>query len=769
MESTTRRFADIDFELLKQIDRDIDEAMELGAWSLDLFTSLYDKGTIAAAGNLEALRFLIEVAEPDWPVEPRKGFGVRRLPREIREIIRLLSDGWEPFLALPKGTALSWKDQAIAVNEVEVLLQPDTARLIANLRPETPARPDDFNNQRGIIRDTIEVEFAYGWKLRSSIAILTHRKAKTTKSKHSITYQFQAHDVHISHKKAQPHIWVIPLGIDVSIPVLRNVFQERIMFSESGWSSSSKSIGLRLQGVFSYVLLKIEKSDNTTPAFLIIENLNETHNEDFINHDILALQFALGQSLPLGLAYGLHGSNVTAVRQVANWASSKAKIQTIPLTPEMGSSQQWFVDFFHKLSRALQDGNNNALAAVLHLFLRSLDSLLDVSLQEILSGIAILSRHLNADMRATHGNRAKTYLDAYGISLPDVVHKKIDYAAEQLAMRGEITLGASLDQISKSVDLRDEIRTVLVAMISAKIGYRGPIVGDRFTGRSPSWWPRSTETADVANWSASLSPEDARYGANSDDILILMERPEHETIARWLLTAASIPFTRLKFGSIGHEGLLRNIKEIAKGRSRIFVIASSQVSHLPTGIELLRSELSLEASHVLLCPAVPYMEAWMLADDDLLRRQDLAEATRRRVLELLPEELFDARTLTHQIFGPPDCWHELPSPDVYRAAERSPSLRRFISGVADALGIKANLPAQAVSRSISRSAIAGLIRDLLDKDTIAWRTSDDNNLTAEALAREVEQGTETGRQYTVDLISMMINTLSRTARRKSHQ
>ena len=163
------------------------------------------------------------------------------------------------------------------------------------------------------------------------------------------------------------------------------------------------------------------------------------------------------------------------------------------------------------------------------------------------------------------------------------------------------------------------------------------------------------------------------------------------------------------------------------------------------------------------------MEAWLFADDDLVRQQILDDTTQRQVLEHLPEELSDARTLAHRIFGPPDLWSDISRPDVYRAAERSPSLRRFLELLTTVLDIKVDFPAQSVSRAISRNAIAGLIRDLLDKDTIAWRTADESIFTAEALAREVEQGTETGRQYTVDLISMMINTLSRNARRKGSQ
>jgi len=70
-------------------------------------------------------------------------------------------------------------------------------------------------------------------------------------------------------------------------------------------------------------------------------------------------------------------------------------------------------------------------------------------------------------------------------------------------------------------------------------------------------------------------------------------------------------------------------------------------------------------------------------------------------------------------------------------------------------------------RTISRDAIAGLIREMMPADAIAWQTSDGDTYTAEEISREVEEGTEIGHQYARDIMRVAIDFLRRQARRNS--
>lgn len=62
-----------------------------------------------------------------------------------------------------------------------------------------------------------------------------------------------------------------------------------------------------------------------------------------------------------------------------------------------------------------------------------------------------------------------------------------------------------------------------------------------------------------------------------------------------------------------------------------------------------------------------------------------------------------------------------------------------------------------------REAVARLLREL-PPDTVAWRTTS-GSYTAEALAAEVESGTDVGRQYAADIVRVCRDLLGRQARR----
>jgi hypothetical protein len=261
-------------------------------------------------------------------------------------------------------------------------------------------------------------------------------------------------------------------------------------------------------------------------------------------------------------------------------------------------------------------------------------------------------------------------------------------------------------------------------------------------------------------------PEDAAHGVRDDQVLVLVADPSHAEVIRWLVRAADLPESLLVVASAcSADDLREQVSHVRALGDRVLVVADAPRGHVPTASAHLRSELNLAAESVIVIPAVPCVESWLLADDELVAAASTDDDTRRRATESLPDDVQDSRSLAHQIFGPPELWRTLPRPDVFRGADRSPSLRHFIDVLATRLGVSRNLPARSVARGLSRDAIAGLIRSLLPDDAIAWRTSDGSIYTAAELAREIEQGTEDGRQYSVDLVSMMINTLSRSAKR----
>jgi hypothetical protein len=97
---------------------------------------------------------------------------------------------------------------------------------------------------------------------------------------------------------------------------------------------------------------------------------------------------------------------------------------------------------------------------------------------------------------------------------------------------------------------------------------------------------------------------------------------------------------------------------------------------------------------------------------------------------------------------------------------RSPSLRHFLSWIAKSLNVQIDLPLESAERTISRDAIAGLIREMMPGEVVAWKTCDGHTYTADDISREVEQGTDVGHQYARDVLRVAIDSLRRQARQR---
>jgi hypothetical protein len=80
--------------------------------------------------------------------------------------------------------------------------------------------------------------------------------------------------------------------------------------------------------------------------------------------------------------------------------------------------------------------------------------------------------------------------------------------------------------------------------------------------------------------------------------------------------------------------------------------------------------------------------------------------------------------------------------------------------------VKLDLPVESAERTISRDAIAGLVREMMPGDVVAWKTSNGHTYTADDISREVEQGSDVGHQYARDVLRVAIDFLQRQARRR---
>jgi hypothetical protein len=103
--------------------------------------------------------------------------------------------------------------------------------------------------------------------------------------------------------------------------------------------------------------------------------------------------------------------------------------------------------------------------------------------------------------------------------------------------------------------------------------------------------------------------------------------------------------------------------------------------------------------------------------------------------------------------------------NVERASARSPSLRTFLIGLGDLLGVPMRVASESVGRSLSRNVLSSLLAEVLPSDTVVWRTTDGGVYTAGDLRHHMEQGDEIGQQYASDLLRVSRDFLRRAAGR----
>ena len=255
-----------------------------------------------------------------------------------------------------------------------------------------------------------------------------------------------------------------------------------------------------------------------------------------------------------------------------------------------------------------------------------------------------------------------------------------------------------------------------------------------------------------------------------DRITLLVEGPYDQLIVGWVFEAAGFPGERIDVVVAGGKGSLRRRLE---GQPRDEAARSAALIDLdersvPDAQARAREQVGDPLARVF-C-AVPVIEAWLFADDRLAEAQCARDAEALAILRRIPmpEEIPTPKELARSLFGRPEHCAWLRTMNVPRAAARSPSLRTFLVGIGEMLGVPVPAASESVGRSLSRNVLSGLLAEVLPSETVVWRTTDGDVFTAGELRHHIEMGDELGQQYASDLLRVARDFLRRTAARKEH-
>jgi hypothetical protein len=256
--------------------------------------------------------------------------------------------------------------------------------------------------------------------------------------------------------------------------------------------------------------------------------------------------------------------------------------------------------------------------------------------------------------------------------------------------------------------------------------------------------------------------------AEHERLTLLVEGRDDQTLVPWILEAAGLPTDRIDFVvAVEKMAVRERVKSLAQGnRANVAVLIDLDERSVPDAQARAREQLGDPPVRVF-C-AVPAIEAWLFADDQLAEAQcakdEEALAVLRRIP--LPEEIPTPKALARTLFGLPQHCAWLRAMNVERASARSPSLRAFLVGLGEMLGVPMPVASESVGRSLSRNVLSGLLAEVLPADTVVWRTTDGDAYTAGDLRHHIELGDEIGQQYASDLLRVSRDFLRRTAGRR---
>lgn len=812
----------IDFAALQLLDAEAKALIEAGQWTREHFESLWARALEASGEDESLLDFLSLPAEPEWLAaednEKRVGHGFRRISGLVADVICRLKGGWAPRVVLSRAKGVVWNDRPMMSARADVEWGEDGVRLHATSDGDDVSwllHHEILDPEPGsIVRSSFRTEHAGNWSLEVTNASVESLVRKHGKKEGT----FEAHGSGWNARCASlaPSVWVAPIHRPLKLR-LTNLYFSQYFSVNNAYGGGERGWHCRLLGSYAYNFVTIKESKQET-QYMIVEPLGAENLEvELLYRDLVALRFLLGGSVSISEFYGLHDLDIVACIGLSSSEPSRLSENRIPAIADgPGSHWSWLGPFFTKLSSASRQDDWATMVALLDAYSNSRHGTIDNNVLMLHAAVTSFAQwklrdagerpslvrtsdawnswaaaHLEELAKVAGPASAKELLAniksaaelsprqsleralaKLKIDVPKDLLDEVYFYDEKLRFMGVLNenLHRSDAELEREMRVQNVLRTILVSLVAASIDYRGAIRGVAPDEGTPSWWSISDEQAiGFRHYVAVVPPrliELPEVAAN--EVLVLVEQRHQIAIVEALLQAAALPVSRVRvMAGDGESGLRLLAQAIPKDSLHIVVLAGSTQRSIPSAIQEIKKSFDLDHEVTVLC-AVPDVDAWLLADDNLLRQRvaDDPELLTRVNAMPLPAEIVDPFQIAHQIFGPADTWGALAKADIYRASVRSPSLRHFLSHVGGLLGQPMELPVESAGRTISRDAIAGLIREMMPADALAWRTSDGHEYSAESIGREVENGTDVGHQYARDMLRLAIDFLQRQARRR---
>ncbi|MEB3309630.1 MAG: TOPRIM nucleotidyl transferase/hydrolase domain-containing protein [Snowella sp.] len=247
---------------------------------------------------------------------------------------------------------------------------------------------------------------------------------------------------------------------------------------------------------------------------------------------------------------------------------------------------------------------------------------------------------------------------------------------------------------------------------------------------------------------------------NSSLNLLVEGSAAEEQLISWIFDAAKIPSNRINIIPMrGRKNIIKFVNNLDQNFSQNY---AALVDFDPNKTRDLIAQSNIE-NKIHLFYAIPDMTAWMFADKETAINYAKTDWERKLIATLpAPEEILGSKRFVKTIFGEKYTqWDFLKSINIDKAMKSTQSLKNFIEGINQLL-----LKKEETASNMNLKVFAGLVNEVVPADTILWKTSQGQVLTAEQISHEIESGSEIGLQYASDVLRISRDFLKSMAKRR---
>lgn len=259
----------------------------------------------------------------------------------------------------------------------------------------------------------------------------------------------------------------------------------------------------------------------------------------------------------------------------------------------------------------------------------------------------------------------------------------------------------------------------------------------------------------------------------NNTIYLVVEGDFDRRLASAFLLSAGIPINRIEFiianSAINAGRKARAIIE-REPESKVAVLVDLDSNDNFEPEQKAATKYNIDDSCITIFTAVPEIESWLFADLDAAKRKATNKERANELLSRvsLPDDIPYPKYLATRLFKFDEKF-ELANQDINinLAASRSPSLRKFIAGIGRLMGVNTKLNwEREYVRTAGRDVFSKLVNEVTPANVVIYKTLNGQSITAGEMAKEIHDGTEIGISYSVDVLRVARDLLSREANRK---